>query len=118
MTSVLMIQKIRLALAKGLSARQIAKDLHVSRNTVRKVKTTQKTKFLYKKRKSHPRSIGVYTARTDELLEANEQELKKKCRLTGKKIWETIKSEGCEASYETVLRYIRKHKKPDRAVPS
>ena len=56
---------------KGKTIREIARDLRVSRNTVRKVLRSGETSFEYE-REIQPRpKLGRWTADLDELLAAN-----------------------------------------------
>ena len=116
MLDVNKIHQIRLALDKGDSYRKVARDLGVSRNTVRKVNETGLTKFTYKKRPTSYRVLKGYTAQINAMLEENTKEKNKKYRRNGKKIWKTIKAQGCKASYGAVMKYIAKRKSSSRKI--
>lgn len=65
------IRKIRLAAhGGGKSIRQIAKDLNLSRNTVRKVLRRDDTQFEYHRDTVHRPKLGPYVAVLSSWLEA------------------------------------------------
>jgi DNA-binding FadR family transcriptional regulator len=55
--------------AKGKTIREIARDLRVSRNTVRKVLRSGETSFEYERNVQPRPKLGQWTAALDELLE-------------------------------------------------
>jgi len=64
------IRKIRLAARDGKkSIRQIARDFHVSRNTVRKVLRSGKTRFEYHRGSVYRPKLGPFVEKLSELLE-------------------------------------------------
>ena len=80
MLTVETIRKIRLAAQGGKAIRQIARDFHVSRNTVRKVLRKDVTEFVYD-RQSQPRpKLGLYVKHLDKFLEADEKLVRKRRR--------------------------------------
>ena len=77
------IRKIRLAARDGKkSIRQTAKDFNVSRNTVRKVLRSDKTRFEYHRRSVHRPKLGPFVEMLSELLE-HDRSLPVKQRRTG-----------------------------------
>jgi transcriptional regulator with XRE-family HTH domain len=58
-------------LAKGKTIREIARDLKLSRNTVRKILRSGETSFSYERTVQPRPKLGQWTAALDELLEAN-----------------------------------------------
>ena len=77
------IRKIRLAIHRdGKSIRKTAKELRVSRNTVRKAVRSQQTAFTYR-RSSQPRPVlGAFVERLEKAL-AEDKKLAKRQRRTG-----------------------------------
>ena len=57
--------------AKGKTIREIARDLGVSRNTVRKVLRSGETSFEYERAIQPRPKLGRWTAELDELLKGN-----------------------------------------------
>ena len=91
---------------KGRTIRQIARDLRVSRNTVRKVVRPGTTRFTYD-REVQPRPIlGRWTAELDELLASI---LAKPAReqLTLIRLFEELHGRGYAGGYDAVRRYAR-----------
>ena len=92
---------------EGASVRSIARDLGVSRNTVRKVVRGGATEHRYDRSSAQPRpKLDGYLDVLEGLLEANAKR-KSRDRLTLKAIWRRLCDRGCEAGYEAVRRYAR-----------
>jgi len=90
---------------EGKSMRQIAREQGRSRKTVRKAIESAET-VPYTRQKPRPAPVlGPYRARIRELLEGNEQ-LPRKQRYTGHKIYQTIQREGYPGAESTVRGYI------------
>jgi transposase len=91
---------------RGKSIKQIVRELHVSRNTVRKVLRSGETEFIYEREVQPLPRLGRFQAELDRLLAANEAKRSRE-RLTLMRIFETLRSEGFEGSYDAVRRYAR-----------
>ncbi len=93
MLTVETICKVRLSLARGESMRQVAKKYRMSRNTVKKVSTSEATAFKYAKRKPRYPMLGAYIERLEAIAKV-ESELPFRRRRTGKQIFEMLQREG------------------------
>jgi transposase len=91
---------------RGKSIKQIVRELHVSRNTVRKVLRSGETAFSYERDVQPLPRLGRFQAELDRLLAANEAKSSRE-RLTLIRIFETLRSEGYEGGYDAVRRYAR-----------
>ncbi len=107
MLTVETICKIRLSVHReGKSIRRTAKDLHLSRNTVRKAIRDQETAFHYK-RSTQPRP------RLDPFVESLEgrlqedKKLPKRYRRTAQVLFEELQLEGYKGGYDSVRRYVQ-----------
>ena len=104
------IRKVRMALAKGDSQREVAKKYRLSRNTVRKIATSGETEFKYAKREVSYPVLGPHIHHLKTILE-EEAKLPPHKRQTGKKIYTVLQNEGYEGGYDAVRRYIGNWKK-------
>ena len=87
------------------SIRQIARELHHSRDRVKKaIESAEPVTYTLKKRRPAP-VLGPYMARIDELLEENER-LPRKQRRTCRKIYEEIEVDEYSGSESRVRGYI------------
>ena len=100
------IRKIRLAARDKKSIRQIARDLRLSRNTVRKVLRSGETRFEYHRETVHRPQLAAYVETLDGLLEA-EESLPVKQRRTMLSLYEALQVGGYRGGYDTVRRYVR-----------
>ena len=104
---------------EGLSQRQIAKHLHVSRNTVRNVLESPEHYLGVKPRKQRQSRKTVMTPavthRIDEILENDRREPRKQ-RHTAHRIWQRLLEEGFGCAESTVRRYVGKKKRTKREV--
>jgi transposase len=95
---------------KGKTIKEIARDLKVSRNTVRKVLRSGKTLFEYE-RSIQPRpKLGRWAAELDELLAANAAKSARE-QLTLIRIFEELRGRGYDGGYDAVRRYARRWSK-------
>ena len=94
-------------LAKGKAIKEIVRDLKVSRNTVRKVLRSGATSFEYTRAVQPRPKLGAWRADLDGLLLANENKPARE-RLTLIRIFEELRGQGYEGSYDAVRRYARK----------
>ena len=101
------IGRIRRAhLWSGKSIRQIARDLKISRNTVRRILRSGETSFSYE-REIQPRpKLGRWKAEIDRMLTKN-AEASARERLTLIRLFEELRGLGYEGGYDAVRRYAR-----------
>ena len=69
MLQVETIRKVRMALAKGESQREVSKKYRMSRNTIRKIANCDETEFKYPPREVIYPILGPYIEKLKELLE-------------------------------------------------
>jgi len=91
---------------RGRSIKEIVRDLHVSRNTVRKVLRSGVTEFRYERGRQALPKIGPWRDDLDALLEANAGKAVRE-RLTLIRLFETLRGLGYEGGYDAVRRYTR-----------
>src|SRR5215204_2709516 len=65
---------------KGKTIKEIARDLRVSRNTVRRVLRSGVTSFEYEREVQPRPKLGRWTAELDELLASNAAKASRSCR--------------------------------------
>src|ERR1700681_4215756 len=93
-------------LIKGKSIKEIARDLKISRNTVRKVLRSGETSFSYE-REIQPRpKVGRWKAELDRMLTANTSNPARE-RLTLIRLFEALRALGYQGGYDAVRRYAR-----------
>ena len=93
-------------LVKGKTIKQIARDLGVARNTVRKVLRSGSTSFAYaRESQPHPK-LGAWCADLDAMLAENEAKAARE-RLTLVRLFEELRSRGYGGGYDAVRRYAR-----------
>jgi transposase len=91
---------------KGRSIKQIARDLKISRNTVRRVLRSGETAFSYE-REIQPRPrLGAWKLEIDRLLAVNVAHPARE-RLTLIRIFEELRALGYQGGYDAVRRYAR-----------
>ena len=102
------IAKIRrLHFVDGMGAKTIARELNISKNTVKKIIRSGATKFeLAKCTKAKP-VLDNYLDRLNQLLVENLKEPVRR-RLTAKRMFEMLKAEGYTGSYESINLVVRK----------
>ena len=91
---------------KGKSIKQIARDLGLSRNTVRRVLRSEETSFAYEREVQPRPKLGRWTAELDRLLTANANSSTRE-RLTLIRLFEELRALGYEGGYDAVRRYAR-----------
>src|SRR5215475_10310913 len=89
---------------KGKTIREIARDLKVSRNTVRKVLRSGETAFEYERNVQPRPKLGRWTAELDDLLSGNAAKPARE-QLTLIRIYEELRDRGYGGSYDAVRRY-------------
>ena len=93
-------------LVKGKSIKEIARELKISRNTVRKVLRSEETSFSYE-REVHPRpKLGRWKAALDLMLTGNVGKAARE-RLTLIRLFEELQAKGYDGGYDAVRRYAR-----------
>jgi transposase len=91
---------------KGRSIKSIARDLKLSRNTVRRVLRSDETSFSYEREKQpHPR-LGRWKSELERMLTENGRKPARE-RLTLIRLFETLRDLGYEGGYDAVRRYAR-----------
>lgn len=99
------IFRIRREARDGKPIKAIARDLRLSRNTVRKALRAREAEFTYQQRKDRPRpQTGPFRERLEQLLVQNE-ELPRRDRLRLTRIHDLLQREGFTGSYDAVRRY-------------
>jgi len=95
------------------SMRAIARELHCSRDTIKKaIASPEGERYTLTEARPAP-VLGPYTARIDELLAENER-MPRKQRYTGHKIYELIEADGYTGSESGVRRYIGQRRREKR----
>ena len=93
-------------LVKGKSIKEIARDLKISRNTVRKILRSGETSFSYEREVQPRPRLGRWKADLDRMLTAN-TETSARERLTLIRLFEELRTLGYEGGYDAVRRYAR-----------
>lgn len=92
---------------EGKAIRAIARELGISKNTVKKIIRSDTTKFELAKYEKKKPLIGEYLARLDELLKENLKEPLRR-RMTAKKLYEELQKLGYQGGYQPVNLAVRK----------
>src|SRR5213082_2221461 len=92
---------------KGKTIKEIARDLKVSRNTVRKVLRSGETSFEYEREVQPRPKLGRWTSELDTLLVDNATKAARE-QLTLIRIFETLHERGYDGGYDAVRRYARR----------
>ena len=93
-------------LVRGRAIKEIARDLHISRNTVRKILRSGVTEFVYERDVQPLPKIGPWQDELDRLLLSNVDKPARE-RLTLIRIFEELRSVGFDGGYDAVRRYAR-----------
>src|SRR6202045_5474496 len=91
---------------KGKSIKEIARELKVSRNTVRKVLRSGATSFEYMRVVQPRPKLGAWHGDLDRMLSDNEARARDRRTLI--RIFEELRGLGYEGSYDAVRRYAKK----------
>jgi transposase len=94
-------------LDKGKSIKAIARALHMSRNTVRRILRSGETASSYEREVQPLPKLGPWTDELDRLLEANAKAAARE-RLTLIRIYEELRPLGYEGGYDAIRRYARR----------
>ena len=101
------IARVRRAFhVQGWSMKRITRELHVSRNTVRKILRSDETDFTYEREHQPQPKIGPWVEHVDRYLQANEGKAARE-RLTLIRIYEEVRALGYDGSYDAVRRYAK-----------
>src|SRR3974390_798678 len=92
---------------KGKTIKEIARDLKVSRNTVRKVLRSGATTFEYEREVQPRPKLGRWTVEFDELLAGNMAKPARE-QLTLIRLFEELRERGYDGGYDAVRRYARR----------
>ena len=95
---------------QGKTIREIARDLKLSRNTVRKVLRSAETAFSYGRQVQPRPKLGRWTEDLDRLLARN-AEAQARERMTLIRIFEELRALGYGGGYDAVRRYARRWSK-------
>jgi transposase len=93
-------------LVKGKSIKEIARDLRISRNTVRRILRSGETSFSYEREVQPRPRLGRWKADLDRMLTANAGNSTRE-RLTLIRLFEELRALGYEGGYDAVRRYAR-----------
>jgi transcriptional regulator with XRE-family HTH domain len=94
-------------LIKGKTIKEIARDLKVSRNTVRRVLRSGETRFEYEREVQPRPKLGRWTDDLDGLLADNVTKPARE-QLTLIRVFEELCGRGYEGGYDAVRRYARR----------
>ena len=92
---------------KGKTIKEIARDLGVSRNTVRRVLRSGETSFEYERTVQPRPKLGRWTAELDELLDGNAAKPVRE-QLTLIRVFEELRGRGYDGGYDALRRYARR----------
>ena len=93
-------------LVRGVPIKKIARDLRVSKNTVRKVIRGDETSSSYERKIQPMPKLGPWVAELERQLEANEKKARRD-RLSLLRVHEGLASLGYEGGYDAVRRYAK-----------
>ena len=93
-------------LVQGTSIKEIARDLRISRNTVRKILRSGETSFSYEREVQPRPRLGRWKADLDRMLAANVGNAARE-RFTLIRLFEELRALGYEGGYDAVRRYAR-----------
>src|SRR5207344_3605646 len=97
-------------LVKGKSSKEIARDLRLSRNTVRKILRSGETSFSYEREVQPRPRLGRWKAELDRLLASNAGAATRE-RLTLIRLFEELRGLGYDGGYDAVRRYAKRWSK-------
>ncbi|EOR73627.1 putative transposase, partial [Yersinia enterocolitica subsp. palearctica YE-P1] len=107
----------RLSLKQGLSQRAIAKQLQISRHTVSKYLAIEtKEPPAYKRTQTHYPKLGEFIPVLKQRL-TDETKLPAKQRLTARRHFERLRTEGYQGAYCAVASFIRQFKEQYQPAP-
>jgi transposase-like protein len=89
---------------RGRTIKEICRELHVSRNTVRKIIRSDETAFEYERSVQPQPKIGAWREDLDRILARNTGRPRRE-RLTLMRIFEELRGLGYAGGYDAVRRY-------------
>jgi len=108
MLTVETIRKVRQAYHRdGKSIREIAKEFHLSKNTVKRVLRSGETEFQYVRKSQRKPKLEAYIESLSAKIKEDE-DFPKKRRRTAQCLFEQIQSEGYSGAYDSVRRFVRR----------
>ena len=108
MVTVDTIGKVRRAYwVQKKKIKAIARELRLSRGTVRRIVRSGETVLVYERKEQPLPKLGPFVAQLDKLLEANMAK-RKRDRLTTKRLAEQLKEAGYTGGYDAVRRYAQR----------
>jgi len=107
MLTVETIGRVRHAfLVKGKGIKAIARELRLSRNTVRTIVRGEETEHRYVRRAQPLPQLGAHAAKLDAMLAENAGRPARE-RLTFQRLYEALRLEGYAGGYDAIRRYGR-----------
>ena len=104
MKSVDTIARVRRAFhVQGWSLKRISRELHLSRNTIRKILRTDATSFSYERERQLKPKVGPWQDQLDALLNGNHGKPERE-RLTLIRIYEELRALGYQGGYDAIRR--------------
>ena len=91
---------------QGWSMKKIARDLHFSRNTVRKILRSGETDFSYERERQPMPRIGPWQGQLEQFLSVNAGKPSRE-RLTLIRIFEELRGLGYEGGYDAVRPFAK-----------
>src|SRR3954462_9936121 len=101
---------------RGRPIKEIVRELHVSRNTVRKVVRSGATALTYERDVQPLPKLGQWRADLERLLLTNAGKGARE-RLTLMRVFEALRGLGYEGGYDAVRRYARTSRRAASGVP-
>ncbi len=102
---------------EGKSIKEIARELGIARNTVRKVLRSGETSFAYKRELQPRPRLGAWTGELQQLLADNDR-LARRERVDLLGIHEQLRARGFSGGYDAVRRYARARERKQGSVSS
>jgi transposase len=99
---------------RGKTIKEIVRDLHVSRNTVRKILRSGVTSFEYERRVQPQPRLGPWREELERLLAANAARPSRE-RLTLMRLFEELRGFGYAGGYDAVRRYAASWRRRENA---
>lgn len=103
METIAKIRRLYYVEKKGFKT--IARELRLSKNTVKQVIRSDKTEQSYQRSRQSYRVLGKYTEHLIEQLRFDVSEPKRR-RRTAKKLYDELKAQGYQGSYDAVQEYV------------
>ncbi len=108
MVTVDTIGKVRRAYwVQGKRIKAIAREMRLSRGTVRRIVRSGETVLTYERKEQPLPKLGAFVEQLDKLLEANVAR-RKRDRLTTKRLTEQLREIGYKGGYDAVRRYAQR----------